>query len=482
MGTRTRCGGWWRRGREGGAECLVYATSTLNVRRTQSGWVPHPCHHVVARRSVVQPPRAMDLHTEFARLRTQHVALNVDTADLCCLLVLRAREADCAAIAETDALNLLTSVHEQFPDAENPRKRATHGLQRLREQRLVTLVSMGGLVREGEYNLSGLGRAIVDFFVDDAKLTKESLKVLTATLGSQLTRVRDDARSARTGEEWESQVVAPITVASRSLLEGIERRQRGLDQDQEAVRGDIARLLNEQWLAAIDQTQTLLEDTTGRLQELRDVVLEEQRALEAVLDDISGLAQAAGAERAERTVSELASDLTRLADWAVKRHEEWSGYYQSMLQTLRSLVRLDPDRELTQRMRDSLQSWPDQPWTLAVSPRLRIRVLRPVEYAMERPVVEREHRGEQAVSTEPRPVEVALEDLVLRALDGGAATLVQVLREVLPSAAPELRFRDAGRVAEIVAAKASVYSPMERRWENVVDELIVEDWRVEGRR
>ncbi|MES2641359.1 MAG: condensin subunit MukF [Myxococcota bacterium] len=424
----------------------------------------------------------MDIDRDFARLRTQNVSIALSTADLCCLLVLRVREADAAALLERDVLDLLTSVHDQFPEADNPRKRATHGLQRLREQRLVTLVSLGGLAREGEYSLSGLGRAIVDFFVEDAKLTKESLKVLTATLAAQLTRVRDDARAATTPEQWDEKVVVPITVASRSLLEGIERRTRGLDEDQEAVRADIARLLTERWLEAMEQTQVLLQATTARLEELRDVILEEQKGLEAILDDIEGLAQSAGAGRAERAVGELVADLLRLSGWAVKRHDEWSAYYQAMLQTLRSLVRLDPDRALTQRLRDSLQGWPDRPWTLDVAPRLRIRVLRPVEQVVDRPLVERTHRAEEEVERVPATAAVPLEALVLRAVDAGATTLAGVLREVLPEVPVEARFRDAGRVAEILATKALVQTPLERDWVHVKDGLTVEDWRVEGRR
>lgn len=423
----------------------------------------------------------MDIDRDFARLRTQSVALSLSTADLCCLLVLRVRESESAALAERDVLDLLSSVHEQFAEAENPRKRATHGLQRLREQRMVTMVSLGGLAREGEYSLSGLGRAIVEFFVDDAKLTRESLKVLTATLGSQLTRVRDDARTATTSQDWEDCVVVPITVASRSLLEGIERRTRGLDAEQETVRADIARLLSEQWLEAMEQTRDLLETMTARLEELRDLILQEQKGLEAILDDIQGLAQAAVARSAEQAIGELLSRLAGLSEWGTTRHHAWSTYYQSMLLTLRSLVRLDPDRALTQRLRDSLHEWPDHPWTMVVAPRLRIHVLRPVDYVADRPPVERQHRAEGVPEHVAAPEAVQLEALVKRAIDGGAPTLTAVLREVLPAVVAEARFRDAGRVTELVARTAVVHSPLERSWVHVEDGLLAEDWQVERR-
>ena len=37
------------------------------------------------------------------------------------------------------------------PGAENPRKRATHAIQRLREQRMLARVDGAGIVRAGEY-------------------------------------------------------------------------------------------------------------------------------------------------------------------------------------------------------------------------------------------------------------------------------------------------------------------------------------------
>ena len=117
----------------------------------------------------------MNIDLEFARLRTHSVSLSISTADLCCLLILRACEEQSAALPEREVLERLTHVHEQFSETENPRKRATHGLQRLLDQRLLTRVSLGGLTREGEYTLSSLGRGIIEFFVDEARLTRESL-------------------------------------------------------------------------------------------------------------------------------------------------------------------------------------------------------------------------------------------------------------------------------------------------------------------
>lgn len=422
-----------------------------------------------------------DPDRDLARLRTSGMQISLNTADLCCLLVLRARESETAAIDEDEVMDLLERVHDQFPGAENPRKRATHGLQKLREQRVLTRVDVGGVSRRGEYALSGVGRAVIDFFLEDAKLTRESLKVLTATLTAQLTRVREHARTAATPEAWRDEVLLPLTVVSRDLLAGIERRTRGLDEEQEEVRKRIAQMLSDHWLVAMKDSEALLEETTARLGELRDVILEEQKGLETVLDDVEGLARAGQTEDVERAARELGADLARLADWAVRRHDAWSDYYQVMLATLRSLVRLDPDRALTQRLRDHLRAWPDQPWSLALAPTLRMTVLRDVTALIDRPPVERDHRPEVDPENVTAPPTTPLEERVEAAFEAGARTLADVLRRVLPELPIQARYRDAGRIAAIVAKRAHIDTPLEREWVHVADGLFTEEWRVEPR-
>src|SRR4249920_3406125 len=76
------------------------------------------------------------------------------------------------------------------PDVDQRRRRATHAIKRLREQRLLARVDGQGVVRTGEYALSRLALGIVDFFLEDEVLTSDSLSVLTSSLRVSLTSVR----------------------------------------------------------------------------------------------------------------------------------------------------------------------------------------------------------------------------------------------------------------------------------------------------
>ena len=99
------------------------------------------------------------------------------------------------------------------------------------------------MVRTGEFALSRLATGIVQFFLEEDVLTRETLGVLTHGLQVALTGVREAAREVREPAAWQDRVVAPLQVTVSELVAGIERRQRGLDLQQEDFQAEIRRLL-----------------------------------------------------------------------------------------------------------------------------------------------------------------------------------------------------------------------------------------------
>jgi chromosome partition protein MukF len=118
-----------------------------------------------------------DPNRVIASLARDQVNLDLKTVDLCFLAGLYLR-ADKMALASFEE-DLLIDMFEQVcdvvePGAENPRKRATHAIQRLREQRMLARVDGAGIVRAGEYALTRLAAAVVACFLTDEALTRES--------------------------------------------------------------------------------------------------------------------------------------------------------------------------------------------------------------------------------------------------------------------------------------------------------------------
>ncbi|HEY4240354.1 MAG TPA: hypothetical protein VGM88_11085 [Kofleriaceae bacterium] len=360
-------------------------------------------------------------------------------------------------------------------DAE-AKPRATSAIQRLRAQRLLARVDGQGVVRAGEFALTRLATGIVEFFLEEDALTRETLGALTASLRTGLSGVLAAAQTP--GADWR-EIEAPLRASIADLVAGIERRQRGLDLQQEDFQTEIRRLLEADWFGALERCQALLESTSATLRELNDVLLRDGATLLGLLHEIEELAVAAGATEAEAAAHRLTDQLDRSLAWGAARQRAWSEYFQYVHRYLRDVVRLDPSRALTQRLRDQLAGKARFALIHASAPPMR--VLRTVGSARVRPPVVRPRAAREkdpAPDTGEDP-QAVLEEKVRGSLSRGAAALSAVTVDVTADLPDAERFVEAGRVAHAVSQLARATSAIERPWVAAGGDLEIEDWRVE---
>lgn len=418
-----------------------------------------------------------------AALARDRINLDLKTVDLCFLVGLyhRANRAALASFEEDVLVDMFEQTCDMVdPGAENLRKRATHSIQRLREQRMLARVDGAGIVRAGEYALTRLAAAVIEYFLADEALTRESLTLLSGTLRAQLAEVLTAARRAETDEAWMRSVVGPLRVTVGDLVQGIERRQRGLDSQQEEVQAEIAKLLQADWFCAVEQCQSLLDTTTATLRELNEVLLRDTHHFLALLQDIQTLAGDAGSTDAAETVQRVIEHVDRIAAWGAARQRAWSDYYQYVHRYLRDVVRLDPDRALSQRLRDQIAGWTARPFFTLVAHAPSIRLLRPLEARVDRPAVTRPRADREAPPSVVAPEDAlaALEAQVRSALAAGAAELADVTARVLAALPPETHYAATGRIADAVARITRLRAERERPWRPVLDHLEIEEWSV----
>jgi chromosome partition protein MukF len=421
-----------------------------------------------------------------ASLARDQVSFDLKTVDLCFLagLYLRADKAALASFEEDVLVDLFEQVCDVVePGAENPRKRATHAIQRLRDQRMLARVDGAGIVRAGEYALTRLAAAMVEYFLADEALTRESLTLLTGTLRAQLAEILGAAKKAEVADAWRSKVIGPLRVTVGDLVAGIERRQRGLDAQQEDVQAEIAKLLSADWFSAVDRCQSLLDATTSTLRELNEVLLRDTHHFVALLQEIQALATSAENGDAEATVQRVIEHVDRIAAWGGARQRAWSEYYQYVHRYLRDVVRLDPDRALSQRLRDQLAGWPRRPFFIVAAHAPSIRLLRALEARVERPPVGRPRAEREAdpAWVAPENLFADIDALVAAAIAEGVATLAGVSARVLPMLPETIHYAATGRIAHAVAQAARVRSERERPWAPLGDVLEIEDWAVQPR-
>jgi chromosome partition protein MukF len=409
-------------------------------------------------------------------------ALSLAPLDLCFLVALqrRAQELGLAALDEQQLLDIFAAVCGLVaPETEHVATRATHGLRRLREQQLLVRVDGAGISRAGEFALSRLGSSIVDFYVEEEALSPDHLDLLARTLLGSLTETRERARRAQKPRDWQAGVVGPLRITTGDLILGIERRQRGLDIRQEEFRREISRSLASDWFGAIDRCQELLDGTAGTL--LNDLLLSYTHQFQDLLHDILELAVAADQAVAEAVAHRTAGHVDRIAAWGSARQAAWSEYYEHVHRYLRDVVRLDPSRALTQRLREQLNGHERTPFSLTVADAPPLLVLRTV-IPPPPPAPVRRPRGERsapptetAPEAEPDPLGTRVRELI----SSGSRELSELTSqatEVLPS---EQQFAGAGKVAELAARLAAPRLSRQRPWVAVREGLVIEDWQLE---
>jgi chromosome partition protein MukF len=435
------------------------------------------------------PETRPDPQHVLSSLAQRGVSVELQTLDLCFLaaLHLRAQHASLASFPEDQLVDVFDQVvasvrHAAGADAGSGR-RATHAIRRLREQRMLARVDGAGVLRAGEFALTRLATGIVEFFLEDETLTHESLTLLTRSLLASLSSVAAVAREAASPDAWRTGVVGPLRVTIADLVAGIQRRQRGFDLQQEQLQREIAELLQADWFGAIDRCQSLLDATSATLRELNQVLMRDAHELQGVLQEIQEMAAATTsvheAEEASEATRAVVDQVDRIAAWGAARQRAWSGYYQYVHRFLRDVVRLDPSRVITHRVRERLAGKSGQPFALAVAAAPALRLLRDVEAPPgERPPVRR-RRPEPEPALAPLPVEDPQERLdtdVRAALAAGARGLGDVTARLTGDLPAGDRFVAAGRIAQTIARLSHPDARAERPWVPVDAGLAIEEW------
>lgn len=411
--------------------------------------------------------------------------LDLGTMDLVFLAALYLRGSR-STLASFDEGQLVDVFEEsaKLVDSAAGKRRATYAIRRLRDQRTLSRVDHAGVVKRGEFALTRLGTAVAEFFLEEDALTRENLSLLTRSLLGSLQSIVEAARALGSGEgSWADAVEGPLRVTVADLVSGIQRRQRGFDLQQEEIRHEVGELLRADWFGAVERCQDLLDSTGRTLRELGDVILRDTHDAQELLQDLQDLAATAAREPAMDAARAVMDQVDRVASWGTARQRAFSEYYQYVHRFLRDVVRLDPTRALTQRLRDQLAGDIGRKFALVVANDPPPWLLRdgPPPKNDGPPVKRPKKPREPALAPEddgPDPREV-LEGKVKDALARGLSTLRDVTKETTRDVGLEEKFVEAGRIADLVGKLARPLARAERPWVDTDDGYELEEWKLE---
>jgi chromosome partition protein MukF len=174
---------------------------------------------------------ALDSARLIASLHRENIGLDLKTVDLCFLVALfaRARQGALSSFDEEAVVETFEQICELIEPGANPNIRATHSIQRLRDQRLLARVDGAGLVRAGEYTLILLCYKLLSRleFHDESIYPVQIVSIHLTGWRRRAGRTSwSEAQSSARGR-WLLLIIAAIGCCARIGWVGIERSNPG---------------------------------------------------------------------------------------------------------------------------------------------------------------------------------------------------------------------------------------------------------------
>jgi chromosome partition protein MukF len=365
-----------------------------------------------------------------------------------------------------DVFSLLNDVVQG--DRASVAQRATHAIDALCHQHVLVRADLGGIATEGEFTLSPLGKTLAEWFDAQEGLSREGLEVMLTRIRGDLAGVRAAATADGDDTHWRTQVVAPLRLTVAGLVEMIDRRQRGMDMQQQETRERIGHLLETGWFDAIDQCEALLRDTSATLQELNRTLMSETEGVSNLLNEIFDAADAAGRDEALDAVSHVRTQIERVAAWGDSRFQSWSAYYQNVHEFIRTIVRVDRERALRTRLREGLREFAKTPWSLRCAEQAPYRHLREPESRLDNRAITRPARERDDGLREHQAQTGLLERLAdawRQELDANRRLdLWELLHDLLPGHSDDEIYRLAGELVAWMVEQGEPLPPAQLDW------------------
>ncbi|MBJ3815267.1 chromosome partition protein MukF [Shimwellia pseudoproteus] len=280
-----------------------------------------------------------------------------------------------------DAFRYVSEAFEQTN--ETMTARANNAINDMVRQRLLNRFTSEITEGNSIYRLTPLGIGITDYYIRQREFSTLRLSMQLSIVAGELKRAANAADEDGDDLHWHRNVFAPLKYSVAEIFDSIDMTQRIMDEQQQAVKDDIAGLLNKDWRAAITSCEVLLSETSGTLRELQDTLEAAGDKLQANLLRIQdAILGRSGLESIERLVFDLQNKLDRIISWGQQAIDLWIGYDRHVHKFIRTAIDMDKNRVFAQRLRQSIQNYFDAPWALTYASADRLLDMRDEEMTL----------------------------------------------------------------------------------------------------
>ena len=274
-----------------------------------------------------------------------------------------------------DAFKIVTKLFNNTGEASS--FRANNAINELVSQRLIRRFTSEVTDGASIYRLSPLAIGITDYYVRHRQFSKLKLSIQLSMVADEMAKAVSAAKQSGTPNEWRKNVYGVLKYSVGEIFDQIDLNQRVMDEQQHAVKEQIAELLNQDWRDAISSCEALLSETSSTLKELQDTLQAAGDELQTQILDIQETVY--GDDELEfiaETLFALQMKLDRIVSWGQQTIDLWIGYDRHVHKFIRTAIDMDKNRAFSQRLRQSVHDFLDQPWFLTYADAERLRDLR----------------------------------------------------------------------------------------------------------
>ncbi|HIF9175771.1 TPA: chromosome partition protein MukF [Photobacterium damselae] len=301
-------------------------------------------------------------------VKQNEFVINLPTERLAFLLAIAVLSGDRfdEELGEGELIDAFRIVSDLFGQTkETLAFRANNAINELVRQRLISRFTSEITDGASIYRLSPLALGITDYYVRQREYSTLKLSIQLAMVADEINKAAKSAQEDGDIKHWRQNVYAVLKFSVAEIFDRIDLNQRTMDEHQQQVKHDIAELLNKDWRAAISSCETLLDETSETLRELQDTLQAAGDQLQTQLLIIQESTQ--GREEldfVDGMIFILQMKLDRIISWGQQAIDLWIGYDRHVHKFIRTAIDMDKNRAFSQRLRQSVTDYFDNPWLL----------------------------------------------------------------------------------------------------------------------
>ena len=274
-----------------------------------------------------------------------------------------------------DAFAIVTRLFESTGEATA--FRANNAINDMVKQRLISRFTSE--INDGAsiYRLSPLAVGVTDYYLRHREFSKLRLSIQLSMVADEMSKAIEAAQKGGTPAHWKKNVFGVLKYSVGEIFDQIDLNQRVMDEQQQAVKIQIAELLNKDWREAINNCEALLSETSNTLRELQDTLQAASDELQTQILDIQEIVYGQESlQFIEEALFGLQMKLDRITSWGQQAIDLWIGYDRHVHKFIRTAIDMDKNRAFSARLRQSVKDYDESPWFLTYADAERLVDLR----------------------------------------------------------------------------------------------------------